>query len=212
MAVILRQGLPECADASSPIAMERQLIFDIGHPDAFKNSGKFHTALLDEADFALNRGAFAENGYSKGMFYNTYCNAPLTLADGRVYVFGGHDMATTAYIKSTSSIPKRRLDPMSANLVGSGWANDPFGLQLFISNPNAQFYPGCDQEISRAHSLRSHRSEVFALVSICNTASEWHGAGGWRVRSEQHCAKSNPALRKVFRISLRLTLRLRQSR
>jgi hypothetical protein len=42
--------------------MERQLRFDIGNPDAFKNSGKFHTALLDENDFALNRSAFAENG------------------------------------------------------------------------------------------------------------------------------------------------------
>ena len=72
--------------------MERQLLFDISHPDAFKNRGKFHTTLLDEADFALNRAAFAENGYSKGMFYNTYCNARVTLSDGRVYVFGGHDM------------------------------------------------------------------------------------------------------------------------
>src|SRR3989442_988075 len=72
--------------------MERQLLFDINHPDAFKNSGKFHTALLDEADFAMNRAAFAENGYSKGVFYNMYCNARTTLSDGRVYVFGGHDM------------------------------------------------------------------------------------------------------------------------
>ena len=47
--------------------MERQLLFDTNHPRAFANSGKFHTALLDERDFAMNRAAFAENGYSKGM-------------------------------------------------------------------------------------------------------------------------------------------------
>src|SRR5688572_21523462 len=91
---LMRQGLSQSVPtrilANRP--MERQLLFDINHPDAFRNSRKFHTALLDEADFAMNRAAFAENGYSKGMFYNTYCNARVTLSDGRVYVFGGHDM------------------------------------------------------------------------------------------------------------------------
>jgi hypothetical protein len=48
--------------------MERHLLFDPFHPDALRNTGKFHTAQLDEADFALNRAAFEENGYSKGMF------------------------------------------------------------------------------------------------------------------------------------------------
>ena len=91
---LMRQGLSQSVPTriKAVRTMERQLLFDISHPDAFKNSGKFHTALLDEADFAMNRAAFAENGYSKGMFYNTYCNARTTLSDGRVYVFGGHDM------------------------------------------------------------------------------------------------------------------------
>ena len=91
---LMRQGLSQSVPTRivANRTMERQLLFDIAHPDAFKNSGKFHTALLDEADFAMNRAAFAENGYSKGMFYNTYCNARVTLSDGRVYVFGGHDM------------------------------------------------------------------------------------------------------------------------
>ncbi len=91
---LMRQGLSQSVPTRivANRTMERQLLFDIGHPDAFENTGKFHTALLDEADFALNRAAFAENGYSKGMFYNTYCNARVTLSDGRVYVFGGHDM------------------------------------------------------------------------------------------------------------------------
>ena len=145
---LLRQGLSQSVPTRivANRTMERQLLFDIGHPDAFKNSGKFHTTLLDEADFALNRSAFAENGYSRGMFYNTYCNARVTLADGRVYVFGGHDMQSDNGLykvnifdpETESWIP--RLEPCTR----SNWARDPFGLQLFATNPEAPFYPGCD--------------------------------------------------------------------
>src|SRR5262245_37890093 len=145
---LLRQGLSQSVPTRivANRTMERQLIFDVGHPDAFKNTGKFHTALLDENDFALNRAAFAENGYSKGMFYNTYCNARVTLADGRVYVFGGHDM------QSDNGLYKVNIfDPETETWVQrrepctrSNWTRDPFGLQLFASNPTAQFYPGCD--------------------------------------------------------------------
>jgi hypothetical protein len=66
----LSQSVPTRIRANR--TMERQLLFDMSHPDAFKNSGKFRTSLLDEADFALNRAAFAENGHSKGMFYQKY--------------------------------------------------------------------------------------------------------------------------------------------
>ena len=80
------------------------------------------------------------------MFYNTYCNARVTLADGRVYVFGGHDM------QSNNGLYKVNIfDPETETWIQrrepctrSDWASDPFGLQLFASNPNAQFYPGCD--------------------------------------------------------------------
>ena len=145
---LMRQGLSQSVPTRiiANRTMERQLIFDIAHPDAFKNTGKFHTTLLDEADFTLNRAAFAENGYSKGMFYNTYCNARVTLADGRVYVFGGHDM------QSDNGLYKVNIfDPETETWVqrrepctGSNWTKDPFGLQLFAGNPTAQFYPGCD--------------------------------------------------------------------
>ena len=145
---LMRQGLSQSVPTRivANRTMERQLLFDISHPDAFKNTGKFHTALLDENDFALNRAAFAENGYSKGMFYNTYCNARVTLADGRVYVFGGHDM------QSDNGLYKVNIfDPETESWVlrrepctRSNWARDPFGLQLFASNPAAQFYPNCD--------------------------------------------------------------------
>ena len=146
---LMRQGLSQSVPTRivANRTMERQLLFDINHPDAFKNTGKFHTALLDEADFAMNRAAFTENGYSKGMFYNTYCNARVTLSDGRVYVFGGHDMQSNNGLykvnifdpETETWIP--RLEPCTR----SNWESDRFGLKLFASNPDAQNYANCDQ-------------------------------------------------------------------
>lgn len=145
---LLQQGLSQSVPTRiiANRTMERQLLFDISHPDAFKTTGKFHTALLDEADFALNRGAFAENGYSKGLFYNTYCNARVTLSDGRVYVFGGHDM------QSDNGLYKVNIfDPESETWVRrsepctrSNWTSDPFGRALFAADPGAPFYQNCD--------------------------------------------------------------------
>ena len=145
----MRQGLSQSVPTRivANRTMERQLLFDISHPDAFLNTGKFHTALLDEHDFALNREAFSENGYSKGLFYNTYCNARVTLADGRVYVFGGHDMQSdnglykvNIFDPDTETWVKRAEPCTRAN-----WTWDPFGTELFAADPNAQNYAGCDQ-------------------------------------------------------------------
>jgi len=144
----MRQGLSQSVPTRivANRTMERQLLFDPFHPDAFKNRGKFHTALLDETDFAMNHAAFAENGYSRGMFYNTYCNARVTLADGRVYVFGGHDM------QSDNGLYKVNIfDPESEEWVRrsepctrSNWERDRFGRELFARDPNAPFYDHCD--------------------------------------------------------------------
>ena len=45
---LLRQGLSQSVPTRilANRTMERQLIFDLAHPDAFKNTGKFHTACL----------------------------------------------------------------------------------------------------------------------------------------------------------------------
>jgi hypothetical protein len=145
---LMRQGLSQSVPTRirGNRSMERQLLFDIAHPEAFRNSGKFHTALLEEADFEMNRAAFAENGYSKGMFYNTYCNARVTLSDGRVYVFGGHDMqSNNGLYKVNIFDPEtetwvRRSEPCSR----ANWHRDPFGRELFSRDPDAPFYPGCD--------------------------------------------------------------------
>jgi hypothetical protein len=145
---LMRQGLSQSVPTRivANRTMERQLLFDITHPDAFKTAGKFHTALLDENDFAMNRAAFAENGYSKGMFYNTYCNARVTLADGRVYVFGGHDMQSDngLYKVNIFDPETETWIPRREPCTRSNWTADPFGRQLFAQNPNAQFYPNCD--------------------------------------------------------------------
>jgi Galactose oxidase-like, Early set domain/Kelch motif len=145
---LMRQGLSQSVPTriKANRTMERQLLFDINHPDALKNTGKFHTALLDEADFALNRAAFAENGYSRNMFYNTYCNARVTLADGKVCVFGGHDMQSdnglykVQVFDPETEVWRLRREPCTR----ANWKADRFGASLFAQNPDAPFYPGCD--------------------------------------------------------------------
>ena len=151
---LMRQGLSQSVPTRivANRTMERQLLFDISHPAAFANTGKFHTALLDEADFALNRAAFSENGYSKGMFYNTYCNARVTLSDGRVYVFGGHDMqSNNGLFKVNIFDPETETwIPRKEPCTRSNWTADPFGMQLFATNPAAQNYPNCDQRVQES--------------------------------------------------------------
>jgi hypothetical protein len=149
----LQQGLSQSVPTRirANRTMERQLLFDPFHPAAFRNTGKFHTSQLTEADFALNRGAFAENGYSRGMFYNTYCNARVTLSDGRVYVFGGHDMQSNNGIYKVNVFDPetetwvRRTEPCTTR----NWRDDPFGRDFFTRNPDKindidAFYEGCD--------------------------------------------------------------------
>jgi len=103
--------------------------------------------LLDEQDFALNRPAFREVGFSRGLNYNIYCNARVTLADGRVYVFGGHDMQSqNGLFKVNIFDPETdmwvtRARPCTRN----NWANDPFGLTLFAIDPMARHYTNCNQ-------------------------------------------------------------------
>ena len=154
----LQQGLSQSVPTRivANRTMERQLLFDPSHPDAFRTTGKFHTSLLDEADFAMNRAAFAENGYSKGMFYNTYCNARVTLSDGRVYVFGGHDMQSDngLYKVNIFDPDTESWAPRAEPCTRRNWRDDPFGADFFTRNPDAvndidAFYEGCDQRIQQ---------------------------------------------------------------
>ncbi|HZO51216.1 MAG TPA: kelch repeat-containing protein, partial [Bryobacteraceae bacterium] len=151
---LLRQGLSQSVPTRivANRSMERSLLFDISHPDAFRNNGKFHTALLTEQDFALNRPAFTEMGFSRGLNYNIYCNARVTLADGRVYVFGGHDMQSqNGLFKVQIFDPETESwAPRARPCTRDNWAKDPFGAALFALNPTARNYTGCDQRDIRS--------------------------------------------------------------
>ena len=175
---LMRQGLSQSVPtrivANRP--MERQLLFDPFHPDAFKNTSKFHTALLDENDFALNRAAFSENGYSKGMFYNTYCNARVTLADGRVYVFGGHDMQSdNGCTRSTSSIRRPSCGPAAASRApgrtGHAIGSAKACSRAIRTHPSSKT---ATRGTSRARSPRIRQIRSHALVPVGGSTSN-----GW---------------------------------
>lgn len=146
---LLRQGLSQSVPTRiiANRTMERQLLWDLGHPDALKTNNKFHTALLSEEDFALNRSSFKEVGFSKGNYYNTYCNARVTLADGRIYVFGGHDMQSQNGLYKVNIFDPNTETwvPRARPCTVDNWRQDPFGLSLFAADPDARNYPDCDQ-------------------------------------------------------------------
>ena len=167
----LRQGLSQSVPTRirANRTMERQLLFDPFHADAFKNTGKFHTAQLDEADFAMNRSAFQENGYSKGMFYNTYCNARVTLSDGRVYVFGGHDMQSNngLYKVNIFDPATESWVPRAEPCTRRNWAEDPFGRDFFARNPHKAgdidaFYDNCNQRDQQSTQPSDPSDQTYA--------------------------------------------------
>ena len=197
----MRQGLSQSVPTRivANRTMERQLLFDISHPDAFANSGKFHTALLDEQDFALNRAAFAENGYSKGMFYNTYCNARVTLSDGRVYVFGGHDM------QSNNGIYKVNIfDPETEKWVprrsrARGRTGPAIRSAGAVRRPirRAVLSTSCDPRDQQSTQPSDPSDQKYcALVSVGDPAAERLGAGGRRVRPGQHRSAGSGSCRE----------------
>jgi hypothetical protein len=75
------------------IPRDNGLCFDLNHPDAFANSGKYHVLDLTEEGFARNSGAFTNAGHSAGLNYNVFCSGNVALADGRLLFIGGHDKA-----------------------------------------------------------------------------------------------------------------------
>ncbi|WP_437935595.1 galactose oxidase-like domain-containing protein [Sorangium sp. So ce341] len=94
------------------IARENTLVFDISHPDAFANRGKYDVRDLDEADFALNAAAFSDRGSSAGLNYNVFCAGNTTLPDGRWLVVGGHDKSGNQGIRKINI-----FDPLTKTWV-----------------------------------------------------------------------------------------------
>ena len=215
---LLRQGLSQSVPTRivANRTMERQLIFDVFHPAAFLGGGKFHTAQLTEADFAGNRAAFQENGYSKGMFYNTYCNARVTLSDGRVYVFGGHDMQSdngvykvNIFDPEAESWVKRREPCMRSN-----WREDPFGTALLHGQPGESrdvdaFFDDCDPRDQQSTQPSERSDQKYAAGtpprSRSPTAGCWCWAGSIRTtpchRIRLARRKESPARRSRTRHS-----------
>jgi hypothetical protein len=99
-------GFSETLDASvksrikADIYRENTQCFDMDHPDAFKNSGKFRVEDLTPQDFALNAGAFTDAGkHGGGLNYNAFCSGNVALADGRWLIVGGHDKTGNAGLR-----------------------------------------------------------------------------------------------------------------
>ena len=125
---------------------DRAQLFDISHPDAFKNAEKFDTVRLDDSDFALNAAAFSDAGQSRGLHYNLYCSGHAALSDGRLVMVGGHDMnSNNGLFKVNIFDPNTETwAPRAQPCTQANWRRDPFGAQLFAANPNAKYYPGCN--------------------------------------------------------------------
>ncbi len=119
------------------IPRDNALCFDLMHPDAFQNNGKFHVQDLNEEDFALNAGAFSDAGHSAGLNYNVFCSGNAALADGRVLFVGGHDKSGNNGIRkinifdpATETWLPRPAPPVKADFLA-----DPTGLLFPHADP-----------------------------------------------------------------------------
>jgi hypothetical protein len=112
------------------IARDNTLCFDLAHPDAFRNSGKFDVTQLTEADFALNAAAFSNAGHSTGLNYDVFCAGGVALSDGRWVVVGGHDKAgNVGYNKINIFDPTTQTwVPRPVPPVKTDYLADPTGL------------------------------------------------------------------------------------
>jgi hypothetical protein len=129
---------PHGLDESVATRIEADLDFDNGlcvdlkHPKAFSNPGKFDIADLTDADFALNRAAFSNAGYSAGLHYNIFCAGQVALANGQWVFVGGHDKAGNNGIRkinifdpATQQWVDRGMPPVKAAFVTDPEGADP---------------------------------------------------------------------------------------
>lgn len=108
--------------------LDNGLCFDLGHPHAFRNSGKFSVADLTDADFDLNRRAFSNAGHSKGLNYNIFCAGQVALANGEWVFVGGHDKAGNNGIRKITIF----------NPATQSWADRglPATKEAFVADPD----------------------------------------------------------------------------
>jgi hypothetical protein len=132
-------GLDESVTSRIKTDIEREntQCFDLEHPDAFKNNGKFRVEDLNKEDFALNAAAFSDAGSSGGLNYNIFCSGNVTLTDGRLLIAGGHDKTGNSGVRkinifdpATQSWLPRPVPPVKADFLA-----DPTGLLFRHANP-----------------------------------------------------------------------------
>ncbi len=121
----------------SDIPRDNGLCFDLGHPDALKNTGKFDVEELNEADFAFNAAAFSDAGHSRGLNYNIFCSGQVGLADGRLLFVGGHDKSGNNGIRkinifdpASETWVARVVPPVKADFMA-----DPTGSGFVHADP-----------------------------------------------------------------------------
>lgn len=119
------------------IPRDNTLCFDLGHPVAFKNKGKFDVAKLNKADFKANGAAFSNAGHSRGLNYNLFCAGHVTLADGRLLVVSNHDKGgnnggrkVNIYDPLTGTWVPRVVPPVKADFIA-----DPTGTEFLHADP-----------------------------------------------------------------------------
>jgi hypothetical protein len=123
--------------------VEMSLLWDLGHPDAFRNAGKFFNVDLNNSDGELNEAAFKNAGYSTGLHADLYCVAFNTLPDGRVMFPGGHDMNSRNGLYKIQIYDPRieRWAPRTESCIVSNWKQRHAGLNGFAPDPYSErFY------------------------------------------------------------------------
>jgi hypothetical protein len=159
---------------------EGSQLWDLGHPDAFKNRGIFSNVLLDEEDALMNLASFKDAGGSRGLNYSIYSLGYATLPDGRVANIGGHNMNSNSGFRKVNIYDpnQNRWAPRPEPCNIKNWRKDPGGVALgykayadaaaggegqgdrLINPPiGAPTWPGCDQR-NREHVDPPHKSDM----------------------------------------------------
>jgi len=115
------------------ISRDNAQCFDLDHPDAFKNTGKFLVADLTADDFALNAAAFTNAGArGGGLNYNVFCSGNAALADGRWVIVGGTDKIGNAGTRKINIFDPNQGSwaPRPEPRVKSEFEVDPSGTQF----------------------------------------------------------------------------------
>jgi hypothetical protein len=123
--------------------IELSLLWDLGHPDAFRNAGKFFNVDLNNSDGELNEAAFSDAGYSAGLHADLYCVGFNTLTDGRVMFPGGHDMNSRNGLYKIQIYDPRteRWAPLTESCIVTNWKQRHAGLGGHAPDPYSErFY------------------------------------------------------------------------